>query len=320
MALAALAPDSDVVQAAYIVAFVLFIVGVRQGTHPTTAKRGNLIAAAGMAIAVAVTLSLDGIGNWGLIIGGLVVGAAVGSIASIRVQMTAMPQMVALYNGVGGGAVALIAWSEFRQQLHEIDLGVITQIPLEIFVPILFSMVVGSVSFWGSNIAFGKLQGLISTQPMKVPGQQVINALLLVGIVAACIYLGINNDDPSQGDLHRRADRRGDPRQPRGAADRRRRHAGRDLAAERLHGPLGRGRRLLARQRRADRRRHPGRLLGNDPDHGDGDRDEPLGRQRALRRLRRPRPRAGRGTGRSARTARSAPRTPRSRSPTPTRS
>ena len=196
--LAGLAPDSDFVQAAYIVAFVLFIVGVRQGTHPTTAKRGNLIAAAGMAVAVAVTLGLDGIGNWGLIVGGLVVGAAVGSIASIRVQMTAMPQMVALYNGVGGGAVALIAWSEFRQQLHEIDLGVITQIPLEIFVPILFSMVVGSISFWGSNVAFGKLQGIISTQPMKVPGQQVINALLLVGIIAACIYLGINNDDPSQ--------------------------------------------------------------------------------------------------------------------------
>jgi proton-translocating NAD(P)+ transhydrogenase subunit beta len=196
--LATFSPDSDFVQAAYIVAFVLFIVGVRQGTHPTTAKRGNLIAAAGMAVAVAVTLCLDGIGNWGLIAGALVVGAAIGSVASVRVQMTAMPQMVALYNGVGGGAVALIAWSEFRHQLSEIEAGVITQIPLEIFVPVLFAMVVGSVSFWGSNIAFAKLQGLISTQPMKVPGQQVINALLLAGIVAACIYLGINNDDPSQ--------------------------------------------------------------------------------------------------------------------------
>jgi proton-translocating NAD(P)+ transhydrogenase subunit beta len=67
-----------------------------------------------------------------------------------------------------------------------------------VFVPFLFSMVVGSVSFWGSNVAFGKLQGLISTQPMKVPGQQILNALLLIGIVGACIYLGVNNDDPSQ--------------------------------------------------------------------------------------------------------------------------
>jgi NAD(P) transhydrogenase subunit beta len=197
--LGVLAPDSDLVQVAYIVAFVLFIVGVRQGTHPTTAKRGNLIAAVGMAIAVAATLLLDGIGNWPLIIGGLLVGAAVGSIASIRVQMTAMPQMVALYNGVGGGAVALIAWSEFRDELTQIDIGAISAIPLEIFVPILFSMVVGSISFWGSNVAFGKLQGLISTQPLKIPGQQVINALLLAGILAACIYLGVNNDDPSQG-------------------------------------------------------------------------------------------------------------------------
>ena len=85
-----------------------------QGTHPTTAKKGNLIAAGGMAIAVVTTLLLDGIGNWGVIIGGLAVGTAVGVVASLRVQMTEMPQMVALYNGVGGGAVALIAWSEFR--------------------------------------------------------------------------------------------------------------------------------------------------------------------------------------------------------------
>jgi H+-translocating NAD(P) transhydrogenase subunit beta len=197
--LAALAPDSDLVRGLYIVAFVLFIVGVRQGTHPTTAKRGNLLAAVGMAVAVATTLALDGIGNWELIIAAIVVGTAVGAVASIRVQMTAMPQMVALYNGVGGGAVALIAWSEFREELHLIDEGSIAEIPLEIFVPILFAMVVGSVSFWGSLIAFGKLQDLIPTQPVKVPGQQLINAVLLVGIVAACIYLGINNDDPDQG-------------------------------------------------------------------------------------------------------------------------
>jgi NAD(P) transhydrogenase subunit beta len=196
--LAGLEPDSDLVRALYVVAFVLFIVGVKQGTHPTTAKRGNLVAAGGMAIAIAVTLCLEGIGNWGLILGGIIVGTAVGAVASIRVQMTAMPQMVALYNGVGGGAVALIAWSEFRLGKSEIDHGAISEIPLEIFVPVLFATVVGSVSFWGSNVAFAKLQDLIPTKPLKVPGQQVINALLLVGIVGACIYLGINNDDPNE--------------------------------------------------------------------------------------------------------------------------
>jgi NAD(P) transhydrogenase subunit beta len=187
-------PGGNLATALYIVSFSLFIFGVSRGTHPTTAKQGNQIAATGMAIAVVTTLLLDGIGNWGLLILGLAIGTAVGVVASLRVQMTAMPQMVALYNGVGGGAVALIAWSEFR---HDLSLGV--EIPLDTLVPILFSMVIGSVSFWGSNIAFGKLQGLIPGQPVKVPGQQLLNAVLLIGIVVACIVLGATNDDPSQG-------------------------------------------------------------------------------------------------------------------------
>jgi NAD(P) transhydrogenase subunit beta len=196
--LGVLEAGGDVATALYIVSFSLFILGVRQGTHPTTAKRGNMVAAVGMAIAVATTLLLDGIGNWGLIVAGITIGTAVGVIASIRVQMTAMPQMVALYNGVGGGAVALIAWSEFRHGLSEIHEGVLAEIPLDELVPILFSMVVGSISFWGSNIAFAKLQDLIPTKPLAVPGQQFVNALLLVGIVAGCIVLGTTNDDPSQ--------------------------------------------------------------------------------------------------------------------------
>jgi NAD(P) transhydrogenase subunit beta len=191
--LAVLEPGGDAVTALYIVAFSLFIVGVRRGTHPTTAKQGNLVAAAGMAIAVVATLLLDGIGNWGLIALGLGIGTAVGVVASIRVQMTEMPQMVALYNGVGGGAVALIAWSEIR---HGISLG--HEIPLDELIPVLFAAVVGSVSFWGSNIAFAKLQDLIPTRPLAVPGQQVINAVLLIGIVAACVSIAVNNDDPNQ--------------------------------------------------------------------------------------------------------------------------
>jgi H+-translocating NAD(P) transhydrogenase subunit beta len=182
-------PGGDAATLLYIVSFSLFIFGLMQGTHPRTAKNGNLIAAGGMLIAVVTTLLLDGIGNWGVIIGGLVVGSAVGYIASVRVQMTEMPQMVALYNGVGGGAVALIAWSEFR---HE------TAYELETFIPILFAAVIGSVSFWGSNIAFAKLQDLIPTKPIAVPGQQVINALLLIGLLVACVVLA-STDDPSEG-------------------------------------------------------------------------------------------------------------------------
>jgi NAD(P) transhydrogenase subunit beta len=191
---AVLKPGGDAATALYIVAFSLFIIGVKRGTHPTTAKQGNMVAAAGMAVAVVTTLLLDGIGNWGLIALGLGIGTAVGVIASTRVQMTEMPQMVALYNGVGGGAVALIAWSEIR---HGISLG--EEIPLDTLIPVLFAAVVGSVSFWGSNIAFAKLQDLIPTRPLSVPGQQVINAALLVGILAACIDIAVNNGDPSQG-------------------------------------------------------------------------------------------------------------------------
>src|SRR3954447_17314357 len=192
--LAVLKAGGDAATALYIVAFSLFILGLKQGTHPTTAKRGNLVAAVGMAVAVATTLLLDGMGNWGLIVVGLAAGSAIGFVASVRVQMTEMPQMVALYNGVGGGAVALIAWSEIR---HGISLG--GDIPLEELIPTVFAAIVGSVSFWGSLVAFAKLQDLIPTRPLAVPGQQIINALLVVAILAACVDLVINNGDPSQG-------------------------------------------------------------------------------------------------------------------------
>ncbi|MFL5832642.1 MAG: NAD(P)(+) transhydrogenase (Re/Si-specific) subunit beta [Solirubrobacterales bacterium] len=191
MVRAVLEPGGDGATALYIVAFSLFIIGIKQGTHPTTAKRGNLIAAGGMAIAVVTTLLLDGMGNWGLIFLGLGIGTAVGVIASIRVQMTEMPQMVALYNGVGGGAVALIAWSEIRHGGHGL--------PLDELIPIIFAGVVGSVSFWGSNIAFAKLQDLIPTRPIAAPGQQVINAVLLIAIVAICVILAVDHESPSQG-------------------------------------------------------------------------------------------------------------------------
>jgi NAD(P) transhydrogenase subunit beta len=198
MVSAVLQPGGDGATALYIVAFSLFIIGIKRGTHPTTAKQGNLVAAAGMVVAVVTTLLLDGMGNWGLIALGLGIGTAVGVIASVRVQMTEMPQMVALYNGVGGGAVALIAWSEIRNEIAAINSGHISSVPLEILIPILFAAVVGSISFWGSNIAFAKLQDLIPTKPLAVPGQQVINGALLIGIIAACVSIAVGNDDPSQ--------------------------------------------------------------------------------------------------------------------------
>jgi H+-translocating NAD(P) transhydrogenase subunit beta len=147
-----------------------------------------------MLIAIAITLALDVIGNGVLILLGILIGTAVGVIASYRVQMTAMPQMVALYNGVGGGAAALIAWSEFR---HSTAGG--ESIPLDVFVPILFSTVIGSVSFWGSNIAFGKLQEILPSRPILLPFQHIFNGVLLAAILTGCIVLAADNGSPPEG-------------------------------------------------------------------------------------------------------------------------
>jgi NAD(P) transhydrogenase subunit beta len=184
--------DTDFIQVLYIVAFGLFIYGLMGLTGPRTAVRGNRIAAAGMAIAVVATLLIDGMGQWGLIALGIAIGTIVGVPAARNVKMTQMPQMVALFNGVGGGAVALIAWAEFRETLGWADAPT--------YVPIfeVFAAIVGSVSFWGSNIAFAKLQELISGRPVTLgPGrtQQLINALLLAGAVACGIAIVGGSDN-----------------------------------------------------------------------------------------------------------------------------
>jgi NAD(P) transhydrogenase subunit beta len=178
--------DPDFITSAYIVSFSLFIIGLRRLTHPSTARQGNKIAAAGMAIAVAATLLKEEIGDWELIIAGVVIGTAVGIPAARNVKMTAMPQMVALFNGVGGGAVALVAWAEFRHAGGDID--------LEELIPILFAAIVGSVSFWGSNIAFGKLQEVLPGRPIMLPGQTILNALLLLVAVACSVAIAAGED------------------------------------------------------------------------------------------------------------------------------
>jgi len=166
----------------YIIAFSLFIQGLRGLSGPTTAVRGNRIAAVGMALAVIATLLNPLEGNWGLIVLGVALGTAVGVPAARQVKMTAMPQMVALFNGVGGGAVFLISWSEFRLT----DGYSFTPTYVAIFS--LFAAIVGSVSFWGSNIAFGKLQEIIPGRPISFgAGQQIVNLVLLILALAAGI-------------------------------------------------------------------------------------------------------------------------------------
>jgi H+-translocating NAD(P) transhydrogenase subunit beta len=183
----------------YIFAFALFIQGLRGLSGPTTAVRGNRIAAIGMAIAVLATLLNTHEGNWGLIVLGVALGVAVGVPAARQVKMTAMPQMVALFNGVGGGAVAIISWVEFRNlgstygsSTIEVGGEAIHTGGVATYVAIfsVFAAIVGSVSFWGSNIAFGKLQEILPGRPITLgAGQQVVNLVLLILALAAGIDL-----------------------------------------------------------------------------------------------------------------------------------
>jgi NAD(P) transhydrogenase subunit beta len=172
--------DQSFLDVLYIIAFGLFIQGLRGLSGPTTAVRGNRIAAVGMGIAVVATLLNRFEGNWGLIALGVALGTAVGVPAARQVKMTAMPQMVALFNGVGGGAVFLISWSEFRLTHGYSN----TATYVAIFS--LFAAIVGSVSFWGSNIAFGKLQEIIPGRPISFgSAQQFVNLVLLLLALAA---------------------------------------------------------------------------------------------------------------------------------------
>jgi H+-translocating NAD(P) transhydrogenase subunit beta len=178
--------DPDLIRVLYILAFICFILGLRFLNHPRTAKRGNAVAAVGMAIAVIATLLIEEVGDYGLIVLGIAIGTAVGVPAARQVKMTAMPQMVALFNGVGGGAVALISWAEFR------DSG--GDLPTDTLVPILLAAIIGSISFWGSNIAFGKLQEILPGKPIQVPGQQFVNGALLLVAVGCAVAIAAGSE------------------------------------------------------------------------------------------------------------------------------
>jgi H+-translocating NAD(P) transhydrogenase subunit beta len=181
--------EHDFIQALYLVAVITFIIGLRGLAGPKTAPTGNKIAAGGMLIALVATLLIPGVlpdgGTAALIAGGIALGTVIGVPAARQVKMTAMPQMVALFNGVGGGAVALIAWAEYRRRFPGAG-GFWDQ---KAQIPSLFAAIIGSISFWGSNIAFGKLQEILPGRPIRLPGQQVINAVLALVAAGSAVAL-----------------------------------------------------------------------------------------------------------------------------------
>jgi NAD(P) transhydrogenase subunit beta len=167
---------------AYLVAGACFIVGLKWLSSPQSARAGNLLAASGMLVAVVATLLFREILSFEYVLVGIVVGSAIGAISAHRVQMTAMPQMVAIFNGVGGGASALVAWAEYLRLAP----GAFT---LDLPISIAAATIIGGVTFSGSLIAFAKLQELISGRPVTYPFQQVGNLLLALAIVGLSVHL-----------------------------------------------------------------------------------------------------------------------------------
>jgi len=176
-----------IVNLAYLVASILFILSLKGLTHPRTAVRGNLAGAAGMLLAIVVTLLDRAIVSYELIIAGLVVGSAAGIPMALKVPMTAMPQLIALFNGFGGGASVLVAGAVVTETIL-IASGFSTQVT----VSIAASGIVGAVTFWGSSVAFGKLQGFISEKSRSLPAHQLWNGLLGAACLALAAWLVVD--------------------------------------------------------------------------------------------------------------------------------
>lgn len=177
----------NIIQLIYLVATGFFIVGIKRLGSPATARSGNQLASIGMLIGVVVTLFDREIVSFEFIIAGVVVGAVIGAFAAKKVQMTAMPEMVAVFNGFGGGASALVAWGE----LARLDA---TLFDIQSLVTTGLSILIGSITFTGSYIAFGKLKGFIGGGRIALPGQNIIN-LVLTGI--ALFLVGWFTLDPT---------------------------------------------------------------------------------------------------------------------------
>ncbi len=177
-----------IMQLSYLVAMVLFILGIKKLSSPDTARKGNQMASLGMLLGVVITLLNKGILTFEFIIAGIVVGGVIGIVAARKVAMTAMPEMVALFNGFGGGASALVAWGSLVMAANPAMLG------NQVTVTIGISVFIGSITFTGSVIAYGKLQGMISGNPITFPGQHIFNLLITIAGIA---FIGLLTASPS---------------------------------------------------------------------------------------------------------------------------
>ncbi|MFW5745808.1 MAG: NAD(P)(+) transhydrogenase (Re/Si-specific) subunit beta, partial [Spirochaetota bacterium] len=196
------------VDAAYLLAAVLFIVGLKGLSHPRSAVRGNLLGALAMFIAIVVTLVDQQVITWVWIVAGIAVGSAIGAVLALTIKMTAMPQLVGLFNGFGGGASILVAGAVLVQLFAAgggaaaaaggaADAGAGGQ--LQITIATVASGLVGAVTFFGSLIAFGKLQGIVTEKPVRYPGEQIVKTLLLAASIVVGVLIVL---DPSRIGLY----------------------------------------------------------------------------------------------------------------------
>lgn len=179
------------IEITYLIASILFIFGIKFLGSPKTARKGNLFAAIGMFLAIAATLLDQQVLTFEWIIIGALAGSIAGIIMATKTPMTGMPQMVGMLNGFGGGASILVALSEYfkKNPNYPVDTGAVFNLPINQAIAIILSILIGGVTFTGSMIAFGKLQGLVTGKVVKYPMQHTMNALLFLGVIAAGVYV-----------------------------------------------------------------------------------------------------------------------------------
>ncbi|AFY84922.1 NAD(P)(+) transhydrogenase (Re/Si-specific) subunit beta [Oscillatoria acuminata] len=175
------------IQLSYLVASSLFFVGLKQLSSPATARNGNLLASVAMLLAIVATLLDRQVLNYEMILIGIAIGSVIGVVSAQKVEMTAMPQMVGLFNGFGGAASALIAVGEFWRYYQKFQ-----EPPLDTTITALLGILIGGITFTGSLMAFAKLQGLVTGRPITFPLQQPVNALLFGGFLVGSVYLAFN--------------------------------------------------------------------------------------------------------------------------------
>ena len=166
---------------AYLISAVCFIYGLKMLSHPKTARNGNMIASIGMLIAIIATVLIGTELSLKMIGIAMIIGSIIGAFFAVKVEMTQMPQLVAIFNGFGGGASALVASSEFLKQSDGFVMPG-SEISLFLIISVVLSLFIGTLTFSGSFIAFGKLQGIITTKPVTFPAQQIINALIAIHV------------------------------------------------------------------------------------------------------------------------------------------